>query len=293
MARSTPAEAAGTAVAEVQRIAAAAPGALLAALGALLSGLVAWATMMLAARSSMDGVFGDLGVGLDSLQSLKRGAAAAVGTLTPLLAALLVASGWVLTSNGGRRGAAAERRSQLTWVLAANGAAVLVTAFALAGSFAWYVDMKLISDAAASGGGAGPWWPPAASASAAPAPAPAPALPAAPAAVQDAARPQIPCPKGCMDLGVIAAALGLPLSCVCLPGFLAAQLTEAVGRVAWQLAVAVAGATLMVAGASWLSMLAAAQLALEGAADWAVAAPAGGGAREPLLPGGGAGAAEA
>ena len=63
--------------------------------------------MMLAARSSMDGVLGDLGAGLASLERLKAAAAAAVGVLLPLLAALLVASAWVLTSHGGRRGAAA------------------------------------------------------------------------------------------------------------------------------------------------------------------------------------------
>jgi hypothetical protein len=137
-----------------------------------------------------------------------------------------------------------------------------VSAFALAAAFAWLVDMRLIREAA--DGGSQPYarpsaplapaaaaTPPAAaavSAGMAPAPAPAPAGP-------------FPCPPGCIDMGAWAAVLGLPWHCVCLPGFMMEGLKEKAGRAVGELSAAVAGATLMVAGASWLSMLAAASSA--------------------------------
>jgi hypothetical protein len=85
-------------------------------------------------------------------------------------------------------------------------------------------------------------------------------------------------------MGFIAAALGLPLRCVCLPGFLFKQLADDVGSVVGQLAGALVGALLMLAGASGLSTASALDVAQGGGPVWGVGG--GGGLGEPLLPGG-------
>jgi hypothetical protein len=96
-------------------------------------------------------------------------------------------------------------------------------------------------------------------------------------------------------MGAMAAAFGLPMRCVCLPGFLMNQLADALGRVLWQLGGALAGAAMILAGAAWLAQIAAGTLALEGGGDLLglqAALQSGAGAREPLLlPGAGQAAA--
>jgi hypothetical protein len=218
-----------------------------------------------------------------------------------------------------RAGPPERRAARLARLLAALNAGLLLAALLLAGTFAWLVDVRLMAQAA---GGAQPWWPGAPPAAAPPAPAPAPAAllrgapwpalgggAAAPWAAPTggaggvggaaaAAAPQPPkpaCPRSCIDLGALSAALGLPTRCVCLPPFLVAQLASALGRVLWQLAGALVGALLVLGGVAALAQATAGALALAGGGALLGLAPAGGGGggvRAPLLlPGGGAGGA--
>ena len=285
------------------------------------------ATTTLAARGSTADVFGEIGGAIATLRQLQTASAAAVAVLLLLAHALAAANAVLLARWGGGSGGGAGcsasgsgingelRRRRLAWLLAANQAAVIVAAFALAGTFAWLADMRLISGAAGGaedsgsggGGGYGPWFPPAPAAYPA---APPPVAPtqhaAATAAAATAAasgvtagNPPAPCPRNCIDLGALAPALGLPWHCVCLPAFLLTQLARRAARAVLQLAAATAGAALALAGTSSLASLSAAQLAAEcGAARTARwLARGGGGARggvgggigasEPLLGGGG------